>query len=105
MVFNPDVSVRARGVMEKCTFCVQRIQNTKIQAKNAKRPIADGEIKTACQQTCASNAIVFGDLNDRASEVAKLEHSPRAYKLLEELNDRPRVSYLARIKNPNSELG
>jgi MoCo/4Fe-4S cofactor protein with predicted Tat translocation signal len=105
MVFNPEVTVRARGVMEKCTFCVQRIQNTKIKAKNAKRPIADGEIKTACQETCASNAIVFGDLNDATSEVAKLQNSPRAYKLLEELNDRPRVSYLARIKNPNPELG
>jgi molybdopterin-containing oxidoreductase family iron-sulfur binding subunit len=105
MVFNPEVTVRARGVMEKCTFCVQRIQNVKIKAKNAKRPIADGEIKTACQQTCAANAIVFGDLNDGASEVAKLQNSPRAYKLLEELNDRPRVSYLARIKNPNPELG
>jgi molybdopterin-containing oxidoreductase family iron-sulfur binding subunit len=105
MVFNPEVTVRARGVMEKCTFCVQRIQNTKIKAKNAKRAIADGEIKTACQETCASNAIVFGDLNDATSEVSKLQSSPRAYKLLEELNDRPRVSYLARIKNPNPELG
>ncbi|MEZ4221227.1 MAG: TAT-variant-translocated molybdopterin oxidoreductase [Polyangiaceae bacterium] len=104
MVFNPEVSLRARGVMEKCTFCVQRIQNTKIKAKNAKQAIPDGTIKTACQQTCPTEAIVFGDLNDSASAVAERQHSPRAYGLLEELNNRPRVRYLARIKNPNPEL-
>jgi molybdopterin-containing oxidoreductase family iron-sulfur binding subunit len=104
MVFNPEVTVRSRGVMEKCTFCVQRIQNVKIKAKNAKRPIEDGEIQTACQQTCATDAIVFGDLNDPRSKVAKLQKLPRSYELLGELNNRPRVHYLARIKNPNPEL-
>ncbi|MDX2054280.1 MAG: TAT-variant-translocated molybdopterin oxidoreductase [Polyangiaceae bacterium] len=105
MVFNPEVTVRARGVMEKCTFCVQRIQNVKIKAKNAKRAIADGEIKTACQETCPSQAISFGDLNDPTSAVAKDHALPRAYTILEELNNRPRVRYLARIRNPHPELG
>ncbi len=104
MQFNPEVTVRSHGVMEKCTFCVQRIQNTKIRAKNEKRPIADGEIKTACQQTCSTGAIVFGDLNDPKSEVARLQKLPRSYAVLGELNNRPRVQYLARIKNPNPEL-
>ena len=104
MVFNPEVTVRARGVMEKCTFCVQRIQKVKIKAKNAKRPITDGEIKTACQQTCPTGAIVFGDLNDKASEVAKQHAVARAYEVLGELNNRPRISYLARVRNPNPEL-
>jgi molybdopterin-containing oxidoreductase family iron-sulfur binding subunit len=105
MVYNPEVTVRARGVMEKCTFCVQRIQNVKIRSKNAKRAIQDGEIKTACQQTCPTDAIVFGDINDNKAKVAALQNNERAYKLLEELNNRPRVSYLARVKNPNPELG
>jgi MoCo/4Fe-4S cofactor protein with predicted Tat translocation signal len=105
MVFNPEVTVRSRGVMEKCTFCVQRIQNTKIKAKNAKRAIADGEIKTACQETCPTDAIIFGDLNDGKAEVTRLQRTPRSYALLGELNNRPRVQYLARIKNTNPELG
>jgi molybdopterin-containing oxidoreductase family iron-sulfur binding subunit len=105
MVFNPEVTVRSRGVMEKCTFCVQRIQNVKIRSKNAKRAIADGEIKTACQETCPTDAIVFGDLNDGKAEVARLQRTPRSYQLLGELNNRPRVQYLARIRNPNPELG
>ncbi len=105
MSFNPDVTVRFRGVMEKCTYCVQRIQNVKIVAKNNKRAIKDGEIKTACQQTCPTGAIVFGDLNDKASKVAKLQSGPRAYSLLEELNNRPRTQYLARVRNPHPELG
>jgi molybdopterin-containing oxidoreductase family iron-sulfur binding subunit len=104
MVFNPEVTVRSRGVMEKCTFCVQRIQNTKIKAKNAKRAILDGEIKTACQETCPAEAIVFGDLNDKSSQVAALSGLPRAYALLGELNNRPRVRYLGRVRNPNPEL-
>jgi MoCo/4Fe-4S cofactor protein with predicted Tat translocation signal len=104
MVFNPEVTVRSRGVMEKCTFCVQRIQNTKIPAKNAHRAIEDGEIKTACQETCPTDAIVFGDLNDPKSRVANLQKLERAYQLLGELNNRPRVQYLARITNPNPEL-
>jgi molybdopterin-containing oxidoreductase family iron-sulfur binding subunit len=104
MVLNPDVTVRSRGVMEKCTFCVQRIQKVKIKAKNAKRAIEDGEIKTACQQTCPTQAIVFGDLNDRSSQVAELHARSRAYELLGELNNRPRVRYLAKIKNPHPEV-
>jgi len=104
MVFNPEVTVRSRGVMEKCTFCVQRIQNAKIPAKNAHRAIEDGEIKTACQETCPTDAIIFGDLNDKKSRVASLQKLDRAYQLLGELNNRPRVHYLARITNPNKEL-
>jgi molybdopterin-containing oxidoreductase family iron-sulfur binding subunit len=104
MVFNPDVTVRSRGVMEKCTFCVQRIQNAKIRAKNEKRAIADGEIRTACQDTCPTEAIIFGDLNDPQAEVTRQHNIPRAYQLLGELNNRPRVRYLARVKNPNPEL-
>jgi len=104
MVFNPEVTVRSRGVMEKCTFCVQRIQNVKIKAKNVKRPIEDGEIKTACQQTCPTGAIVFGDLNDGKAQVTGLQRLPRSYALLGELNNKPRVQYLARIKNPNPAL-
>jgi molybdopterin-containing oxidoreductase family iron-sulfur binding subunit len=105
MVNNPEVTVRSRGVMEKCTFCVQRIQNVKIKAKNAKRPITDGEIKTACQETCPTDAIVFGNLNEGRAQVTKLQRLARSYALLGELNNRPRVEYLARIKNPNPELG
>jgi molybdopterin-containing oxidoreductase family iron-sulfur binding subunit len=104
MVFNPDVTVRFRGVMEKCTFCIQRIQNVKIKSKNARRAIKDGEIRTACQQTCPTGAIVFGDLNDPASQVKKEHGLARSYALLEELNTRPRNRYLARIRNPHPEL-
>jgi MoCo/4Fe-4S cofactor protein with predicted Tat translocation signal len=104
MVFNPDVTVRFRGVMEKCTFCVQRIQNVKIKAKNARQPIKDGEIRTACQQTCPTGAIVFGDLNDPQSRVKKLQSGARSYAMLEELNVRPRLQYLARVRNPHPEL-
>ncbi len=104
MAFNPEVTVRSRGVMEKCTFCVQRIQNVKIKAKNHKRAIVDGEIKVACEQACASGALVFGDLNDKQGRVGKAHSVPRAYELLQELNNRPRVNYLARISNPHPEL-
>jgi molybdopterin-containing oxidoreductase family iron-sulfur binding subunit len=105
LLFNPEVTVRSRGVMEKCTFCVQRIQNVKIQAKNKQRPIEDGEIVTACQQACPSGAIVFGDLNDKRSRVAALHARPRAYAMLAELNTLPRNMFLARIRNPHPELG
>ncbi len=104
MVNNPQVTVRGRGVMEKCTYCVQRIEVAKIEAKNQRRPIADGEIRTACQQVCPSGAIVFGDLSDRASGVSRRQASDRAYSLLAELNIKPRTRYLAKIRNPNAEL-
>ncbi len=104
MVYNPEVSLRARGVMEKCTYCVQRIETAKIDAKNEGRPVRDGEVVTACQQTCPTQAIAFGDLNDPQSRVAKLTTGDRAYHLLAELNVKPRTAYLARLRNPNPEL-
>lgn len=104
MAQNPEVTVRFRGVMEKCSFCVQRIQGAKIAAKNAKRPIKDGEVHTACQDACPTQAITFGDLNDPTSKVTQQANSPRSYALLEELNVRPRVNYLGRIINPHPDL-
>jgi molybdopterin-containing oxidoreductase family iron-sulfur binding subunit len=101
---NPDVSVRSRGVMEKCSYCVQRISAAKIEADKENRPVRDGEIVTACQQACPASAITFGNLNDKASRVAKLQADGRSYQVLADLNTRPRTKYVAAVLNPNPEL-
>jgi len=102
---NPDVSVRSRGVMEKCTYCVQRIQGAKIQSELEGRKVRDGEIVTACQAVCPTEAIVFGDVNDPESRVSKLKADKRNYSLLGELNTKPRTTYLSALRNPNPEIG
>ncbi len=105
MVLNPDVVVRSRGVMEKCSMCIQRIQGGKLEAKKAERKLIDGEIKTACQQACPTNAIVFGDLNDNESAVSKLQREDeRNYYVLEELNVKPNVSYLTKVRNCEEDM-
>ena len=101
---NPDVTVRSRGVMEKCSYCIQRIEAVKIEADKNNRTIADGEIQTACQQACPTDAIVFGNLNDPKARVTKLKAEERDYQVLADLNYRPRTSYTAGVINPNSEL-
>ncbi|MDQ3023181.1 MAG: 4Fe-4S dicluster domain-containing protein, partial [bacterium] len=105
MRMNPEVTVRSRGVMEKCTFCVQRIQGVKIRARNENsRAIVDGEITPACAQACPTHAIVFGDLNDPQSRVSTLFHDSRSYAMLNEINTQPRLNYLARVRNTNAQL-
>jgi molybdopterin-containing oxidoreductase family iron-sulfur binding subunit len=104
LVLNPDVTVRARGVMEKCTYCVQRIETARVEARVEGRKIQDGDITTACQATCPTDAITFGDLNDPESRVSKLREASRSYDLLHYLNIKPRTFYMARIRNPNAAI-
>jgi len=96
---NPEVTVRTRGVMEKCSLCVQRIAERRLEARRRGEKIADGDIQTACQQSCPTQAIVFGDLSDPNSAIAKIARSERRYRALEELNVAPRVHYLGRVRN------
>ncbi len=103
MVLNPDVTVRAKGVMEKCSFCIQRIQEKKLEAKLEGRALLDGEIKTACQQVCPAQSITFGDLNNEDSEISRHLKDPRNYHLLEEIHTLPSVSYLTKIRNKEHE--
>jgi molybdopterin-containing oxidoreductase family iron-sulfur binding subunit len=99
LLLNPDVTVRSRGVMEKCTFCVQRIEAARVEAGGRTAPVPDGAVQTACQQSCPAQAIVFGDMNDPTSHVARLAAAQRSYRVLEELNIRPSVSYLGLVRN------
>lgn len=103
LAWNPDVTVRSRGIMEKCTFCVQRIHEGKWKAKDEGRKVLDGEIKTACQQTCPTDAIVFGNINDKNSSVTKLHEDPRSFRVLEDLATMPVVTYLTKVRNVERE--
>jgi molybdopterin-containing oxidoreductase family iron-sulfur binding subunit len=104
MLQNPDVTVRATGVMEKCTYCVHRIEHARIDSRVAGIKIGGDTVVSACQQACPAEAIVFGNLNDPNSKVARLQQGERRYDLLHELGTRPRTAYLARLKNPNPDL-
>jgi molybdopterin-containing oxidoreductase family iron-sulfur binding subunit len=99
MVLNPDVTVRSRGVMEKCSMCIQRIQEGKLTAKKDGREIKDGEIETACAQSCPTNAITFGNIADKNSMVSKMKEEDRSYYMLEELNVQPSVFYQVKVRN------
>jgi molybdopterin-containing oxidoreductase family iron-sulfur binding subunit len=103
LAYNPDVTVRSRGVMEKCTYCTQRINAAKIEAKLAGRALADGDVRTACQQACPTNAISFGNLHDASAEVVRRKAQDRDYTLLAEMNNKPRTTYLAKLRNPLAE--
>jgi len=105
LALNPDVTIRTRGVMEKCSLCVQRIQYAKLEAKREGRPITDGEIEPACAQSCPAKAIVFGDLNDPGSRLAKANQDPRQYQVLAELGVKPVVSYLQMVRNRTESGG
>jgi molybdopterin-containing oxidoreductase family iron-sulfur binding subunit len=105
MVLNPDVTVRSRGVMEKCTFCVQRLQDAKLTAKKDGRPVKDGEARTACQQACASGCIVFGNVNDPESQIAKIrkeEQKERLFYVLEQIHTLPNINYLSKVRNTDA---
>jgi molybdopterin-containing oxidoreductase family iron-sulfur binding subunit len=101
MVLNPDVTVRSRGVMEKCTFCVQRTQAAKLKAKRESRVLADGDAKTACQQACASGAIVFGNTKDSSSQISRIqaENKQRSFYVIEQLHTLPNITYLEKVRN------
>jgi molybdopterin-containing oxidoreductase family iron-sulfur binding subunit len=99
MVLNPDVTLRSRGVMEKCSFCIQRIQLGKLQAKKEGRKVQDGEIQTACMSACSTGAITFGDVNDPESRIATLKNDERMYHLLEEVGTNPSVFYQVKVRN------
>ena len=102
LVLNPDVTVRSQGVIEKCSFCIQRIQSAKLTAKAENRGLEDEELQTACSQSCPAKSIVFGDMNDPGSEISKLMASGRRYNLLEEIYTKPSVQYLTKIRNKNA---
>jgi molybdopterin-containing oxidoreductase family iron-sulfur binding subunit len=101
---NPEVTVRWRGVMEKCTYCVQRISAARIQASRQNRPIADNEVKTACQEACPANAIVFGPMSQPDAIVSQRKSHPLNFAMLGQLNTRPRTTYAAKLTNPNPAL-